>query len=50
MNKSLTEQKVLKKLDIEDLQHLTKNEAVMLVSMLDRMEPETAQKVIEQFS
>lgn len=35
--------------DIEDLQHLTKNEAVMLVSMLDRMEPETAQKVIEQF-
>lgn len=49
MNRSLTEQKVLKKLGIEDFRHLTKDKAIMMVSMLDRMEPEVAKKAIEQF-
>lgn len=50
INRSLTEQKVLKKLEIEDFRHLTKDKAIMIASMLDRMEPEVAKKVIEQFS
>lgn len=49
MNRSLTEQKVLKKLGIEDFRHLTKDKVIVMASMLDRMEPEVAKKAIEQF-
>ena len=49
MNKTLTEQKVLKKLGIEDFRHLTKDKVIIMASMLDKMEPEVAKKAIEQF-
>lgn len=49
MNKTLTEQKVLKKLGIEDFRHLTKDKVITMASMLDKMEPEVAKKAIEQF-
>lgn len=49
MSKTLTEQKVLKKLKIEDFRHLTKDKVVTMVSMLDKMDPEVAKKAIEQF-
>ena len=45
----LTEQKVLKKLDIPDFRHLTKAKVIDLASMLDRMDPEVAKKALEQF-
>ncbi len=49
MSRSLTEQKVLKKLEIEDFRHLTKDKIVKMASMLDKMDPEVAKKAIEQF-
>lgn len=49
MNKSLTEQKVLKKLGIEDFRHLTKDKVITMASMLDKMDPEVAKKALEQF-
>lgn len=49
MSKMLTEQKVLKKLGIEDFRHLTKDKVVKMASMLDKMDPEVAKKAIEQF-
>lgn len=49
MSKLLSEQKVLKKLDIEDFRHLTKDKVIVMASMLDRMEPEVAKKALEQF-
>ncbi len=49
MNKSLTEQKVLKKLNIEDFRHLTKDKVITMASMLDKMDPEVAKKALEQF-
>lgn len=49
MNKLLTEQKVLKKLGIEDFRHLTKAKVITLASMIDKMDPEVAKKALEQF-
>jgi len=49
MSKSLTEQKVLKKLGIDDFRHLTKDKVIMMASMLDKMDPEVAKKALEQF-
>lgn len=49
MSKLLTEQKVLKKLDIVDFRHITKDKVITMASMLDRMEPEVAKKALEQF-
>lgn len=49
MNKSLTEQRVLKKLNIEDFRHLTKDKVIAMASMLDKMNPEVAKKALEQF-
>lgn len=49
MGKPLTEQKVLKKLGIEDFRHLTKDKVITMASMLDKMNPEVAKKAIEQF-
>ena len=49
MSKPLTEQKVLKKLGIEDFRHLTKDKVITMASMLDKMDPEVAKKAIEQF-
>ena len=36
MARSLTEQKVLKKLGIDDFRHLTKDKVITMASMLDR--------------
>lgn len=49
MEKILSEQKVLKKLGIEDFRHLTKDKVITMASMLDRMDPEVAKKALEQF-
>lgn len=49
MARTLTEQKVLKKLGIEDFRHLTKDKVITMASMLDKMDPEVAKKAIEQF-
>lgn len=49
MNRPLTEQKVLKKLNIEDFRHLTKDKIITMASMLDKMDPEVAKKALEQF-
>ena len=49
MNRTLSEKKVLKKLGIDDFRHLSKDKVMVMASMLDRMDPEVAQKVLEQF-
>lgn len=49
MTRTLTEQKVLKKLGIDDFRHLTKDKVLTMVSMLDKMDPDVAKKAIEQF-
>lgn len=49
MSRSLSEQKVLKKLNIDDFRHLTKDKVITMVSMLDKMDPEVAKKALEQF-
>ena len=49
MVRPLTEQKVLKKLNIEDFRHLTKDKVITMASMLDKMDPEVAKKALEQF-
>lgn len=49
MSKLLTEQIVLRKLGIENFRHLTKDKVIIMASMLDKMNPEVAKKVIEQF-
>ena len=49
MSRTLREDKVLKKLDIVDFRHLTKDKVITMASMLDRMDPEVAKKALEQF-
>ena len=49
MGKQMTEQQVLKKLNIDDFRHLTKDKVIKMASMLDKMDPEVAKKAIEQF-
>lgn len=49
MGRPLTEQKVLKRLGIEDFRHLTKDKVITMASMLDKMDPEVAKKAVEQF-
>ena len=49
MSRSLTEAKVLRKLDIPDFRHLTTDKVVSFVSMLLQMDPEVAKRALEQF-
>lgn len=49
MARTLTEEKVLKKLQINNFRELTKDKIITMASMLDKMDPEIAKKVIEQF-
>lgn len=49
MARTIGEAKALKILDIPDFRHLTKEKAVQLVSMLDRVDPEVAKAVLEQY-
>ena len=49
MKRQLSEQKVLKKLGIEDFRHMTKDKVMVMASLLDKMDPEVAKKALEQF-
>ena len=49
MERTLTEQKVLKQLDITDFSHMTKDKVVEFASLLPRMAPEVAEKALAQF-
>lgn len=49
MSRTLGEQKVLRKLGIEDFRHLTKDKVITMASMIDKMDPEVAKKALEQF-
>lgn len=49
MNRTLTEQKVLKQLDIPDFRHLTKDKIIAFASLLPKMDKEVAKKALEQF-
>ena len=49
MKKQLSEKEVLKKLDIPDFRHLTKDKVVSFASMVSQMDPAVAEKAIEQF-
>ena len=49
MNRTLTEQKVLKKLDIPDFRSLSKDKIIAFASLLPKMDPEVAKKALEQF-
>lgn len=49
MSKLLTEQKILRKLNIDDFRQLTKDKVITMASMLDKMDPEVAKKALEQF-
>lgn len=49
MSRTIDERKALKMLDIPDFRHMTKEKAVQLVSMLDRVDPSVAKAVLEQY-
>lgn len=49
MSRPYTEMQVLKKLDIPDFRHLTKDKVIAFASMIPRMDPEVAKKALEQF-
>ena len=49
MSRTLSEQKVLKKLDIPDFRHLTKDKIIAFASLLPQMDTEVAKKALEQF-
>lgn len=49
MKNNKSEAKVLKKLNIPDFRHMTKDKVVNLVSMLPQMDPGVAMKALEQF-
>lgn len=46
---TLTEEQVLKKLNIPDFRHITKDKIMTFFSTLSYMDPEVAKKAIEQF-
>lgn len=49
MSRTLTEQKVLKKLGIPDFRHMTKDKIIQFATCLPKMDPEVAKKALEQF-
>ncbi len=49
MSRPYNEIQVLKKLDIPDFRHLTKDKVIAFASMIPRMDPEVAKKALEQF-
>lgn len=49
MARTLSEQKVLKKLGIPDFRHMTKDKIVAFATMLPKMDSEVAKKALEQF-
>lgn len=49
MRRTYTEKQVLKKLDIPDFRHLSKDKVIAFASMVPKMQPEVAKKALEQF-
>lgn len=49
MARPYTEQQVLKKLDIPDFRHLTKEKVIAFATMVPKMNPEVAKEALEQF-
>lgn len=49
MSRTLSEQKVLKQLKIEDFRHLSKDTVMRFASSIQKMDPEVAKKALEQF-
>lgn len=49
MSRTIDERKAPKMLDIPDFRHTTKEKAVQLVSMFDRVDPSVAKAVLEQY-
>lgn len=49
MSRPYTEMRVLKKLDIPDFRHLTKDKVIAFATMVPKMDPEVAKKALEQF-
>ena len=45
----MSEEKVLKKLNITEFRYLTKDKVIKMASMLNEMDPEVAKKALEQF-
>lgn len=48
-NRTYTEMQVLKKLDIPDFRHLTKDKVIAFATMIPKMDTEVAKKALEQF-
>lgn len=49
MSRPYTEVQVLKKLDIPDFRHMTKDKVIAFATMVPKMSPEVAKKALEQF-
>lgn len=49
MKRTLSEEQVLKKLDIPDFRHLSKDKVITFATMLPKMDREVAMKALEQF-
>lgn len=49
MSNQLTEQEVLQQLNIPDFRYVTKDKLITFASMLQNMEPEVAEKALDQF-
>lgn len=49
MSRTIDERKALKMLGIPDFRHMTKEKAIQLVSMLDRVDPSVAKAALEQY-
>ena len=49
MSRTIDERKAPKMLDIPDFRHMTKEKAVQLVSMSDRVDPSVVKAVLEQY-
>ena len=49
MQRTISEQKVLKRLGIQDFRHMTKDKIMRFATMLPYMDPEVAKKALEQY-
>ena len=49
MQKTISEQRVLQRLGIQDFRHMTKDKIMRFATMLPYMDPEVAKKALEQF-
>lgn len=49
MQKTISEQRVLQRLGIQDFRHMTKDKIMRFATMLPYMDPEVAKKALDQF-